>query len=294
MTGRIASCFGLLIVVACLGVSCSGADDGAAPVATPSLVMGDAAAIGSPVEMTYRFAVAADAPVFVEDHRVFVHFLDADGELMWADDHDPLTPTSQWTPGLAVEYPRTLFVPRFPYVGLTRVEVGLVSPTTGERLPLAGDTNGQRSYQVATFDLRLASENLLVVYADGWHNVETASAVQGPEWHWSMKEATLSFSNPERDVRFYLQLDQPAAALAEPQQVEVRAGAEVVDRFVLPSAQMELRRVDIPAGVLGGAETVDLTISVDQTFVPASVPALESGDSRELGVRVFRAFVQPS
>jgi hypothetical protein len=109
-----------------------------------------------------------------------------------------------------------------------------------------------------------------------------------------MKEATLSFSNPERNVRFYLQLDQPAADLVEPQQVEVRAGAEVIDRFVLPPAKMELRRVDIPASALGGAETVDLTISADRPFVPASVPALESGDSRELGVRVFRAFVQPS
>jgi len=291
---RIRLLFGLLLAVAGLGGSCSSAGDGAAPVATPSLVMGEFATIGGPVEITYRFAVAADAPAFTEDHRVFVHFLDADGELMWTDDHDPPTPTSQWTPGLAVEYPRKLFVPRFPYVGLTRVEVGLVSPATGERLPLAGDTNGQRSYQVATFDLRLASENLLVVYADGWHNVETASDAEGPEWHWSMKDATLSFSNPERDVRFYLQLDQPVAALAEPQQVEVRAGAEVVDRFVLPPAQMELRRVDIPASALGGGDTVDLTISVDQSFVPASVPALASSDSRELGVRVFRAFVQPS
>ena len=290
---RIQLCSWLLLAAAGLGVSCSGAGDGAVAVATPSLVMGDAAAIGSPIEMTYQFAVAADAPAFGEDYGVFVHFLDADGELMWADDHDPPTPTSQWTPGLTVEYPRTLFIPRFPYVGLTRVAIGLVSPTTGERLPLAGDTNGERSYEIATFDLRLASENRLVVYADGWHNVETSGAGQGLEWRWSMQEATLSFSNPERDVRFYLQLDQPVAALAEPQQVEVRAGTEVVDRFVLPLAAMELRRVDIPASALGGAATVDLTISVDRSFVPASVPGLESADPRELGVRVFRAFVQP-
>jgi hypothetical protein len=294
MRGRIRLRFGLLLAAASLGVSCAGGADDAVPVATPSLVMGVAAAIGSPVEMTYRFSVAADAPAFAEDHRVFVHFLDADGELMWTDDHEPSPPTSQWSPGLAVEYPRTLFIPRFPYVGLTRVEVGLALPTTGERLPLAGDTTGQRSYQVATFDLQLQSENLLVVYADGWHDVESASAFEGPEWRWSMGEATLSFSNPKRDARIYLQLDQPAAAFAEPQQVEVRAGSEVIDRFVLPLAQMELRRVDIPAGLLGAADRVDLTISVDQTFVPASVPTLDSSDVRELGVRVFRAFVQPS
>ena len=80
MMGRIRSSFGFLIVMAGLGVSCAGADVGAPPVATPSLVMGDTATIGSPIELTYRFAVAADAPPFVEDHRVFVHFLDTDGE----------------------------------------------------------------------------------------------------------------------------------------------------------------------------------------------------------------------
>jgi hypothetical protein len=33
---------------------------------------------------------------------------------------------------------------------------------------------------------------------------------------------------------------------------------------------------------------------VDKTFIPSSVPELRSTDPRELGVRVFRAFVQPS
>jgi hypothetical protein len=36
-----------------------------------------------------------------------------------------------------------------------------------------------------------------------------------------------------------------------------------------------------------------MTIAVDHTFVPAEVPALRSADSRELGIRVFRAYVEP-
>jgi hypothetical protein len=38
---------------------------------------------------------------------------------------------------------------------------------------------------------------------------------------------------------------------------------------------------------------VEMTVAVDKTFVPASVSALGSTDTRELGIRVFRAFVQP-
>jgi hypothetical protein len=38
---------------------------------------------------------------------------------------------------------------------------------------------------------------------------------------------------------------------------------------------------------------VEMTIAVDKTFVPASIPQMRSTDTRELGIRVFRTFVQP-
>ena len=60
-------------------------------------------ALGSPVEVTYRFTVASDAGP-LGNRKVFVHFVDADGEQMWTDDHDPPTPTSAWKPGQTVEY----------------------------------------------------------------------------------------------------------------------------------------------------------------------------------------------
>ena len=282
-----------VLALAAVTTACARSDSPPA-VATPSLTLSDAAAVGSPLEMTYRFVVADDAPAFTEDYWVFVHFLDGDDELMWTDDHEPPRPTREWKPGATIEYPRTMFVPKFPYAGETGIEVGLFSPTTGDRLPMTGDTTGQRSYRVATFDMRLQSDNLFVVFREGWHDAENADEFAGPRWQWSQKDATLSFPNPERDVRVYVELDQPAAAFAEPQRVEVRAGSTVVDSFLLPASQLELRRIQIPAGQLGTAETVDLTVSVDKTFVPASIPALESSDTRELGVRVFRAVVQPS
>ena len=279
---------------AAMVAACSVGRDSAPAVATPSLSLNDAAAIGSPMEMTYRFAVAADAPAFTEDYWVFVHFLDTDDELMWTDDHEPPTPTRQWKSGATVEYPRTMFVPKFPYVGETRVEIGLFSPATGDRLPMAGETSGLRSYRVATFDMRLETDELSVAFSDGWHPTEVAEEFLGPEWRWSTKDATLSFRNPRRGVRVYLQLDQPSTAFPEPQRIEVRAGDAVVDSFLLPAGRMELRRIQLAAGQLGTAETVELAVSVDRTFVPASVPALRSTDQRELGIRVFRAFVQPS
>ena len=243
--------------------------------------------------MKYRFVVASDAPAFTDDYWVFVHFLDADGELMWTDDHAPATPTRQWKPGQTIEYERTMFVPKFPYTGRTSVEIGLFSRQTNQRLPLSGDSNGQRAYTVASFDLHPQNDSQFVVFKDGWHPTEVADDAIGTEWQWSKKEATLTFRNPKRNVRIYLQLDQPVASFPQPQKVEVRIGGAVVDSFGLGPKQAELRKFPVSAAQLGTADTVEMRIVVDRTFVPATLPELKSGDPRELGVRVFRAYIEP-
>ncbi len=290
MRGTLAS----FVTVIVLTTGCAGGEDAAAPIATPSVTLSaPVAAIGSPLEMSYRFAIAPDAPTLSDDYWVFVHFFDTDGELMWTDDHQPPTPVGQWKPGSTVEYQRTMFVPKFPYVGETRVEIGLFSRTSDERLPLVGETRGQRSYQVATFEMALQSDSLFVVFRDGWHGAEAAGTGLGVEWQWSRKEGVLTFANPMRDVRVYLSVDQPAAAFSDPQRVEIRVGPTVVDSFSLAAGKSELRRIPVQASQLGTGEMVEMTVTVDKTFVPASVPALGSTDSRELGIRVFRAFVQP-
>ncbi len=74
-------------------------------VATPSFSANQTRVpLGSPVEVTYKFVVAKDAPKITEDFRVFVHFLDADNERLWTDDHDLPVPTTQWKPGQTIEY----------------------------------------------------------------------------------------------------------------------------------------------------------------------------------------------
>lgn len=274
-----------------LGVACGRAADTAVPVATPTVTVSrPEALVGGPLEMTYRFAVSPSAPAFADDYWVFVHFLDVDGELMWTDDHEPPTPTRQWKQGATIEYTRTMFVPKFPYVGETRVEVGLFSRRRNERLPLNATTRGQRSYQVSAFNLQLQSDSLFVVFKDGWHATEQAEG-SAQEWQWSKKLATLAFRNPRHDATLYLHLDR-GAGFPEPQQVELRIGDAAIDSFALAPAQAEMRKVKLSAAQLGSGDTVEVQVSVDRTFIPATVPALKSADQRELGVRVFRAFVE--
>jgi hypothetical protein len=264
-------------------------------VATPAVRLGSTHAVmGGPLEATYRFGVARTAPALDGDYVVFVHFLDDTEELMWTDDHAPPVPVRTWKPGATVEYHRTVFMPKFPYVGKTQIEIGVYSPSTGERLPLEGKTRGLRSYQVASFDLRRENAGLTIVFKNGWYPPETAVATEGAavDWRWMKKNAALVFANPNRDVRFYLQVDQPVTQV-EPRVIELHVGNAAVDRFVLRPGVTEVRRVDIPADRLGTAETVEALLSVDKTFVPLLVPGLKSTDRRELGIRVLGAFVQP-
>jgi hypothetical protein len=286
----------VLVPVLCVlaaAASCGRSEDEGSPVATPTIALArNEVAVGSPIDVVYRFAVAPDAPALSEDYWVFVHFLDDDGELMWTDDHQPPTPTRQWKPGQAIEYTRTMFVPKFPYVGRARVDVGLFSRATNARLPLSGRTEGQRAYTVAHFTLTPDPDNLFVVFKDGWHATEVAEESSGIEWQWSKRDAGFTFRNPKRDVRVYLQVDRPAA-FPGPQRVDLRIGGQSVDSFLLDSQEVQLRKIALPAASLGGGETVEVRLTVDKTFVPAAVPELKSTDARELGVRVFRAYVEP-
>ena len=281
------------LVLAGLSSGCRQSAPAEVPVATPSLrVNHNRAAAGSPLELTYTFVVSKDTKITGE-YRVMLHVVDTDEELMWTDDHNPPKPTSAWTPGETVEYTRTIFVPVFPYVGNATLQVGLYSTSDQRRLMLAGEDNGQRAYKVGTLALLPQTENLLTMFKDGWHPAETAGPNATVEWQWTKKDATLAFRNPKKDSIFYLELDSPVAELHGPQQVQVKLRSQPIDQFTLAPNELQLRRIKLPAEQLGTGEMSELQISVDQTFVPVAVNPSVSKDPRELGVRVFHAFVDP-
>jgi hypothetical protein len=285
--------FIILLLIATAGTSCRRqADTDPALVATPEVTIDRGEApVASPVEMSYRFTTLPGTKL-TKDYTVFVHFVDADGELMWTDDHQPPVPTSQWKPGEAVEYGRTMFIPKFPYEGATYVETGLYLLETGERVKMDGESNGQRAYRVASFNLRLQSDAPFIVFTEGWHDAEVSGEGSGVEWQWTRKQGTLAFKNPMRDALLYLQVDQPVAGQGA-RHVEVRLGETLIDQFDLMGTQREIRKVAIAKDQFGDVETVTMTVTPDQTIVPSSIPSLRSTDNRELGVRVFRAYLIP-
>ncbi len=278
------------LVLAAVGGGCSRPST-QPPVATPSVAVSHSRIpLGSPLEITYEFKVATDAPAFKEDYRVFVHFVDADQELMWTDDHFPPTPTTQWKPGQTIKYSRLMFVPVYPYVGDAAIEVGLYGKD-GKRLPLAGTERGQRAYEVAKVQVAPQTESIYLTFKDGWHLAEISSENVGTEWHWTKKEATLSFKNPKQNAMFYLDYGGQPKVMTEPQTVTVSVGTEVVDTFQVGRTG-DVRRIPLTVSQLGTGDQVEIKLSLDRTFIPAVVTAGAQPDKRELGLCVFHAFVE--
>jgi len=264
----------------------------APPVATPTVTLShDRAPLGSPLDIHYKFVVAPDAH-FAEDYRVMVHVVDADEELIFAFDHNPPVPTTQWKPGQTIEYTNTVFIPVYPYVGEASIQIGLHSTQTQKRLPLTGEDVGQHAYKIARIQLQPQTENVFTVFKDGWHPAEVAEHNATVEWQWTKKEATLSFKNPKKDCLFYLDVDNPGSVFSETQQVAVSLGGKVVDQFTLRPKQPQLRKIPLNVAQLGNGDVAELVISVDKTYVPAVINT-SSKDPRELGVRVFHAFIDP-
>ena len=249
-------------------------------------------ALGSPIEVTYKFTVAPEAPPF-GDRRVFAHFLDADDELMWTDDHDPPTPTTAWKAGQTIEYTRSMFIPTYPYVGAAKIVAGVYSPSSNERLKLSNEDRGDRSYKVVDFELLPQTENIFVIFKDGWHPAEVVTEGSGrTEWQWTKKEATIAFRNPKRDVVLVLQLDNPASNPNAAQNVAVQIGPQTIATIPVSANPPEVLKYPITAAQLGTADMVEIKFTADKTFVPALESSMKSGDPRELGARFFHVFIQ--
>jgi len=266
--------------------ACSHKEANEPPVATPTLTLSrQKVPIGSPLQLTYRFDVASDAKID-GDYWVFVHVLEPDGERLWVEDHLPPTPTSTWKPGQKIEYTRTVFVPNYPYIGAAVVRLGLYSPKTQQRLSLGGEEVSRREYLVSKFELLPQSENIFLIYKEGWHPAEVSSDDPNTEWQWTKKSATISFKNPRKDATFYLQYAARTEKFTPPQQVTIKVAGQPVGTFAADAKDRALVTFPITAAQLGSADVTELTIDGDRTFVPGGT------DTRELGIQVFHAFVE--
>ncbi len=69
-------------------------------------------------------------------------------------------------------------------------------------------------------------------------------------------------------------------------------GDQVLATVPLSAKEAPVRKLPITAAQLGTGEMVEMRLLADKTFVPALEPGATTSDPRELGARIFHAFIQ--
>jgi len=248
------------------------------------------APLGSAIEVTYTWQVEPTAKKLTQDHRAFVHFVDSHGVMLFEDDHTPVPPVMGWEPGKSYSYTRTKFIPVYPYVGDVDVRVGLSPVGKGERVMLKGEDAGLREFKVAKIELLPQTENIFLVYKQGWHNPESSPQNPSIERTWTKKDALISFKNPKKDVVVYLEADTNSKAFDAPPVLTVAVNNKAGATIAIPNSEVFMRKIRVKAADLGQDEWVDLRLSMNQSFVP-KLKGVNAHDDRELGLLVYHLYV---
>ena len=228
---------------------------------------------------------------FDKDYCVFVHVLDPDGEQMWTDDHCRRCRRRSGSRGRRSNT-RGRF--SFPTIRTSaRRSCGSASTTrpSGNRLTLnAPRTRRAREYVVTKFQL-LPSVREHLPDLRRTAGTRRRSTPKNPpnEWQWTKKTATLSFRNPKKDSTFYLEYDARPDLFNPPQQVTLTIGDETIGdvhgRRQGPEAD------DVPDHRRPARAPATWSELRDRRRISTFTPG--GGDPRELGIRVFHAFVEP-
>jgi hypothetical protein len=179
-------------------------------------------------------------------------------------------------------------------VGDVQVVMGLYpAQGKGERPALKGEDVGLRAYKAAKMEFLPQTENIFLVYKDGWHNPEAMPQNPSVERTWTKKDALVSFKNPKKDVVIYLEADTCTKCYTETPVLNVSVGGKVGATVPIESAELFLKKIRVKAEDLGTEDWVDLRLSMNSSFVPKQLPEIFKGstDDRELGVLVYHLFV---
>jgi hypothetical protein len=244
--------------------------------------------LGSAVEITYSWKVEPTAKKLGKDYKALVHFLDQHGVMLFDDDHMPTPPTSAWEPGKSYSYTLTKFIPIYPYVGEAEVRMGLYRDR--ERAALKGEDTGMQEYKIGKIELLPQTENIFLVYKEGWHNPESRTDNPGLEVTWTKKDALVSFKNPKKDVIVYLEADTNYKAFDAPPVLTVAVAGKTGLVIPIENSEIFLKKIRVKAADLGSDEWVDLRLSMNQSFVP-KLKGVNTTDDRDLGLMVYHLYV---
>lgn len=283
----------LAVLVALSAAGCGGEDVSRAVAASVTLDIPDSIPLGAPFDIGYTWTPRDDFQAPGDDYKIFVHFVDPDGNIVAQDDHYPPLPTTQWTVGQPVSYRHWVYPDPDLRPDYFDVYVGMYDDEG--QVATVHEGRFQNRPLVSSVIVRADDQGGVPVYLEGFEERETSLTTDDVfhrQWQWMRRTGTVAFGNPHGPATLHLRALSPVDYLeGGAQQVTIRAGEQVIATFEATDSSPYLMRFDVPGNGLGDGEWVDFTIEVDKIFVPAQVEE-GSDDIRELGLQVFWLYLQ--
>jgi hypothetical protein len=154
---------------------------------------------------------------------------------------------------------------------------------------LKGEDTGLREYKVAKMELLPQTENIFLVYKEGWHSPEASPQNPSLERTWTKREGLVSFKNPKKDVVLYLEADTNSKVFKEPATLYVSVNGNKGLKLPIENSELFLKKIRFAKADLGDSEWVDLRLTMNESFVPKALGINE--DERELGLLVYHLYL---
>ncbi len=235
-------------------------------------------------DVEYKWKTTKDFVKLDRDYNIFVHFWH-NSNMLLQDDYVPDIPTSQWEKDKEYIYKRRIHIPTFidefdpQFKGeeTLRLSAGLTNPY---------DRSGKGQLEVLSRKLKVVPPPLgtpEVIYESGWFDLEVNQDAVLRQWRWTGKEAKCVIDNPKRDALLVIKGGVNLEAVKD-QKIAFKINDLTLDEFIAADNVFE-KSYNIKKEMLGDKAEFYLTVSVDETFIPAkAIP--NSKDERELGVQV--------
>lgn len=291
---RVCLAAAVTVVAGLAATGCADAEVGRTMEATVAVDLPDSIPVGSPFDVGYSWTPGDDFVPPADDYRVFVHFVDPDGNIVVQDDHFPTVPTSQWRAGEAVEYrhwvyPDPELAPEYfdLYVGLYD-DVGQIGTRRDDRF--------QDRPLVHTVQVESDNQSGKPVFVEGFEEYENSLTSDDPanrRWRWMRSRGVVAFGNPRGPAMLHVRALSPVDDLGGPQTITIKMGEQLVARYEVDHASPHTMLFDVPGQGLGDGDWVDFTFEVNDTFVPAETSE-GSEDTRDLGLQVYWMYLAPN
>lgn len=256
--------------------------------------------------------------------RVFVHFVDENGNIIIGedgstiqDDHEPPIPVTEWKAGEDVVYSRSrLIFPESLGAPPTRLKIlmGLYDMSDNERatLLLAEDIESKnKSYLVETIEVT-TNPTLNPIFNESWHGPEPGGDTMP---RWTKKESTVTFirepwieaadlwvagHSPIEDLgdsvdyqrlSIYIHEKKPENIITGSPLVFAKPDIDIKDkRNYYRGERLHLTRIPLPQHLFDTNmdQSIKLIIEVDRFYTPGG-----DDDRQELGFRFDTMYLNP-